>query len=171
MVARGQRGEGTPPTFASSRTKALPTGGAACLADGLMRVTRGQIIVRGLTHRCPNCGEKKLFQPGTLFTLNRECPICGLKIERDEGGFLAAMSLNYGVTLVGFLSPVALLWHFGVLGGTTAAVLAGVGAVVVPLLLYRPSRCWGLANYYFLFPHHLPANRDPRSGPAGDQND
>jgi len=136
-----------------------------------MRVTRSQIIVRGLTHRCPNCGGEKLFQPGSLFTLNRECPACGLKTERDEGGFLAAMSLNYTVTLVGFLSPVALLWYFGVLGGTTAAVLAGGGAVVVPLLLYRPSRCWGLASYYFFLPHHLPANRDPQSGSAGDQND
>jgi uncharacterized protein (DUF983 family) len=135
-----------------------------------MRVTRSQILIRGLTHRCPNCGKKALFRPGSLVALNHECGSCGLKVERDEGGFLAAMSLNYGVTLVGFLSPVALLWHFGVLGGTAAAVLAGGGAVVVPLLLYRPSRCWGLANYYFFFPHHLPANRDAQPNAEEDQN-
>ncbi len=136
-----------------------------------MQVTRGEILRRGLMHRCPNCGGRELFEPGKLFALRRECPGCGLKVERDEGGFLAAMSLNYGVTLVGFLSPVALLWHFEVLSGTAAAVLAGGGAVGVPLLLYRSSRCWGLANYYFFFPHHLPANRDGRTDAAGDQND
>jgi uncharacterized protein (DUF983 family) len=136
-----------------------------------MRVTRGQILIRGLTHRCPNCGGKTLFKQGTLLGLNRECSACGLPTERDEGAFLAAMSLNYAVTLVGFLSPVALLWYFGALPGKAAIVAAGVGAVVVPALLYRPSRSWGLANYYFFLPQHLPANREGPPTGGGDQND
>ena len=136
-----------------------------------MKVTRGQILRRGLTHRCPNCGGKTLFKPGTLLGLNRECSACGLPTERDEGAFLAAMSLNYAVTLVGFLSPVALLWYGGALAGKTAAVIAGVGAVAVPALLYRSSRCWGLANYYFFLPQHLPANREGPLAGAGDRND
>lgn len=125
----------------------------------VVKVTRGQIIARGLTNRCPNCGGRTLFKPGTFFQLNRECPQCGLKIERDEGFFLGSMSLNYGVTLVCFLTPLALLAYFQKIGVTTAIVLAGIGSIVMPALLYRSSRSWFLMNYYFFLPHHLPANR------------
>ncbi|HTB80236.1 MAG TPA: DUF983 domain-containing protein [Opitutaceae bacterium] len=125
-----------------------------------MKVTRGQILGRGLTNRCPNCGGRTLFKPGTFFELNKECASCGLKIERDEGFFLGSMSLNYGVTLVCFLTPVMLLAYYHVIGVTLAVVLAGVGSVLFPALFYRSSRSWWLMNYYFFLPQHLPANRE-----------
>ncbi|HZZ56912.1 MAG TPA: TFIIB-type zinc ribbon-containing protein [Opitutaceae bacterium] len=128
-----------------------------------MPVTRLQIVARGLTNRCPNCGGRTLFKPGTLFQINPACPNCGLKIERDEGFFLGSMSLNYGVTLVGFLTPVAILTYRGVFSTTTAIVLAGAGSLLVPALLYRSSRSWWLMNYYLFLPQHLPANH---AGPA-----
>lgn len=124
-----------------------------------MKVTKGQILARGLAHRCPNCGAHTLFKPGTLFELNAECPGCGLKIERDEGFFLGSMSLNYGVTILGFLVPVLLLYLAGVFSGFTAALVAGIGAIAVPIIFYRSSRSWWLMSYYFFLPHHLPANR------------
>ena len=125
-----------------------------------LKVTRAQIVARGLTNRCPNCGSRTLFKPGTLFEVNKECPNCGLRINRDndEGFYLGSLSLNYGVTLVGFLTPVALLAYKGVIGTTAAIVIALVGAVLVPALLYRPSRSWWLMNYYIFLPHHLPVN-------------
>ena len=102
-----------------------------------MKVTRIQIIQRGLSNRCPNCGEHTLFKKGTFFETNSECPNCGLKIERDEGFFLGSLSLNYGVTLVCFLTPVMLLAYFKIIGVTLAIVLAGVGAIGFPALFYR----------------------------------
>jgi hypothetical protein len=129
-----------------------------------MQVTRGRIIARGLTHRCPNCGSRGLFEPGKPFTLQPACPSCGLKFERDEGSFLGAMSLNYGVTLVVFLVPVLVCYLCGVLSGMVAAVLAGVGALGFPVLFYRSSRSWWLMNYYLVVPHHLPANQRALSG-------
>jgi uncharacterized protein (DUF983 family) len=133
-----------------------------------MKVSRADIVLRGLTNRCPNCGGHTLFKEGTLFQINKTCPACGFNIERDgdEGFFLGSMSLNYGVTLVCFLMPVMLLAFFGVLGTTTAIVLAGIGAVLFPALFYRSSRSWWLMNYYFFFPHHLPANGG--TGRAGE---
>jgi hypothetical protein len=125
-----------------------------------LKVTRAQIVARGLTNRCPNCGGRTLFQPGTLFKVNPCCPVCGLDFGRgnDEGFFLGSMSLNYGVTLMFCLTPVMLLAYHDVIAATTAIVLAGVGAILVPALLYRSSRSWWLMNYYFFLPHHLPEN-------------
>lgn len=133
-----------------------------------MKVTQGQIIARGLTNCCPNCGGKTLFKDGTLFELNKVCPSCGLKIVQEDGFFLGAMSLNYGVTLVCFLAPIGILWYKGVLGDTVAIVLALVAALVVPILLYRASRSWQLMLYYFFLPQHLLANR--RELGAEDEN-
>lgn len=124
-----------------------------------MNVSRGQIISRGLTNCCPNCGGKTLFRADAVFQLNQDCPQCGLKFEKDEGFFLGAMALNYGVTLVVFLVPIGLCWYGGVLGNKAAAVLALAAAVIVPVALYRSSRSWQLMLYYFFFPQHLPANR------------
>lgn len=129
-----------------------------------MRVTQQQIIQRGLTNRCPNCGGKTLFQPEKPLELNRACPQCGLKLEREEGFFLGAMALNYGVTCLVFLTPIALLWYYGVLSSMVAAIAAIAAALLVPLLLYRSSRSWQLMLYYFFLPQHLPANRRELSG-------
>ena len=124
-----------------------------------LKVTRGQIVTRGLTNCCPNCGAHSLFREGTLFDLNRKCPNCGLVLEKDEGSFLGAMSLNYGVTVILFLVPDLLLYLGGVFSGIAAAIIAGIGALGIPVLLYRSSRSWWLMNYYFFLPQHLPANK------------
>lgn len=125
-----------------------------------MKVTRIQIATRGLTNRCPNCGARTLFQAGSLFRVNKECASCGFKIERDndEGFFLGSMSLNFGMTIICYLTPVLLLAYYKVIGVTTAEVLAVIGAFAFPALFYRSSRSWWLMQYYLLFPHHLPAN-------------
>lgn len=136
-----------------------------------MKVTRVQIVTRGLANRCPNCGARTLFKAGTFFEVNKDCPACGLKIERegDEGFFLGSMSLNYGVTLVGFLTPVMLLAYYKVIGVTAAIVLAGAGSIIFPALFYRSSRSWWLMQYYLFLPHHLPANRSAATG-GEDEN-
>jgi hypothetical protein len=123
-----------------------------------------------MTHQGSSSSARKFTRPtfaerlcgyhGTLFRVNKVCPACGFQIERegDEGFYLGSMSLNFGFTLVCFLTPVLLLAYFKVIGATVAMVLAGAGAFLVPVLVYRASRSWWLMNYYILFPHHLPAN-------------
>ena len=135
-----------------------------------MQITRLQIVARGLTHRCPNCGSRTLFTSGQLFQVNKTCSRCGFRFERDndEGFFLGSMSLNYGVTLICFLTPVMLLAYFKVISTTTAIVLAGVGSIAFPALFYRSSRSWWLMNYYLFLPHHLPANGG--KGRAGEDD-
>ena len=128
------------------------------------------MVARGLSNRCPNCGQRTLFRAGSWFDVNKACPNCGLQIERDEGFFVGSMSLNYGVTLVGFLVPVMLLAYKGMIGTTLAIILAGVGAIGFPIAFYRSSRSWWLMQYYLLFPLQLPANQADANLARDDRN-
>jgi len=126
-----------------------------------MKVTRSQIFTRGLTNCCPNCGGHTLFLPGKIFTMHVQCPICDFKYEGEDGAegfYLRSTSLNFGVTLTCYLFPVLLLLYFKHIEVLTAEVLAIVGSLLVPVLIYRASRSWGLMNYYIFFPEELPAN-------------
>jgi len=135
-----------------ARTKAVPS---------IMKVTRPMIVARGLTNRCPHCGGRTLFVSGSCFRVNRDCPACGFKIEREggEGFYLGSMSLNFGVTLTGVLMPMLGLAYYKVIGVTTASIVAATGAVIFPALFYRSSRSWWLMNYYIFPPQTLPANQ------------
>jgi predicted RNA-binding Zn-ribbon protein involved in translation (DUF1610 family) len=135
-----------------------------------VNVTRLQVVSRGLRNRCPNCGGATVFRKGTWFEVNKNCPACGLPFERDEGFFIGSMSLNYGVTLVCFLTPVIILAYKGVIGSTAAIILSGIGAIGVPIAFYRSSRSWWLMQYYLFFPGHLTANREGAPPRAGDEN-
>lgn len=124
-----------------------------------LNVTRGQVVVRGLTNRCPNCGGRTLFKVRTFFELNEECPKCRLKFARDEGFFLGATWLNYFVTVICFLGPVLILAYKKVIGENAAIVLVGIGSIGIPALIFRSSRSWWLLSYYFVLPQQLPANQ------------
>ncbi|HEV3474680.1 MAG TPA: DUF983 domain-containing protein, partial [Actinomycetota bacterium] len=82
----------------------------------------GLALLRGLTRRCPWCGQGKLFV--RWFRMRDRCPRCGLVLDAGEGAFLGAMAINYGVAGVLFL---------GILLGTVA--LTAPDVPVVPLLL------------------------------------
>jgi uncharacterized protein (DUF983 family) len=125
-----------------------------------MNVTRIDILTRGLTNRCPNCGGKTLFVPGRIFQMHESCPACGFKFEGasgQEGFYIRATSLNFGVTLTCYLLPVLLLAYTRLISVPVAQGLA-FGGALVPALLYRSSRSWALLNYYIFSPQELPAN-------------
>ena len=130
-----------------------------------MSVTSRQIVARGLSNRCPNCGQHTLFPPGS-FRVNRRCPSCGVGFDRGEGFFLGPWVLNYTVTVFLFVVPAILLGLRDTISWTVAGVSAAGGALVLPLLLYRATWSWWLALYFSFLPDHLPANGGPISGEA-----
>ena len=91
--------------------------------------------------------------------MNEACPECGMRFERGEGFFLGSMSINYGMTLTLCLTPIGLLWYWGLLSGFLASLLAGIGAIGFPLAFYRSSRSWWLMFFFVCLPYELPANR------------
>jgi uncharacterized protein (DUF983 family) len=105
-------------------------------------------FLRGATRRCPRCGGGDLFE--SWFRIRTRCPRCGLRLEREDGGFLGAMTVNYIVTAVVFL-VVMVVWlvldlpDVQVLRLTVAAI--GV-TLVFPLLFWPFSKTiWAAVDY------------------------
>ncbi len=124
-----------------------------------MKVTRSQILARGLRNQCPNCGAPALFQTARRFRINERCPPCGLKFDRGDGFFLGPFVLNYSVTVFGFVGPVILLYFFRVIGPWPTLIAAAIGVLVLPALLYRASWSWWLMIYFYFLPEKLTNNR------------
>ena len=125
-----------------------------------MKVTRRQIVARGLANRCPNCGGVTLFPPHRGFKISERCAHCGLKFDRGEGFFLGPFVINYTVTVAWFIVPLILLNVRGVLGSTVTIAGTALGAILIPVLLYRRSWSWWLMAYFYFLPQKLPANHD-----------
>ena len=68
-----------------------------------------------LRRRCPRCRDGNIFRGSLLhlFPKMREtCPVCGLKFEREEGYFLGAMYISYGIALVAITALSLAVWKF-----------------------------------------------------------
>jgi len=44
--------------------------------------------------------------------MNERCPCCGLKFEREEGYFLGAMYISYGLGVIVIVALGFVLWEF-----------------------------------------------------------
>jgi uncharacterized protein (DUF983 family) len=66
-----------------------------------------------LRQLCPRCRQGKIFHEWLFrsFPRMREtCTVCGLKFEREEGYFLGAMYISYGLALVAIAALSLLVW-------------------------------------------------------------
>jgi len=62
---------------------------------------------------CPRCRMGKIFRGSLLRVFPRmheRCPVCNLKFEREEGYFLGAMYISYGIGVVVICAFAAVLW-------------------------------------------------------------
>jgi uncharacterized protein (DUF983 family) len=103
-------------------------------------MTTTRLLVRGLTRKCPVCGQGHLFR--RWFVMVERCPRCGLRFERIEGHFTGALGLN---TIAGVVA-VCLALVVGVAVtlpdipvATLITVIVTIG-VVVPLVGYPFSK-------------------------------
>jgi uncharacterized protein (DUF983 family) len=85
-----------------------------------------------LRQRCPRCRQGRMFRG---YTMNDPCPVCGLLFQREEGYFLGAMYVSYGLSLL-VLVPCYLL-AAALLPGQSSVVIAA--AAMVPYLPFVPS--------------------------------
>lgn len=134
------------------------------------------MLVRGAIRRCPRCGGGGLFKG--WFRMVERCPRCGIRFEREEGFFLGAYVINYGI---GSAIVAISLVVFAVARNADADaspipyLAAGLaGAALVPVLLYPFSRTIWSAIDLFMRPlepaeiteaaRHADGSRRPASG-------
>ena len=102
--------------------------------------SRSLMLLRGLVRHCPRCNSGHLFRG--WFSMVPRCPRCGMCFEREEGFFLGAFVVNFGVMLI----SLALFITIGVavtLPDPSAIGLAAGGMLVgtlVPIAFYPFSR-------------------------------
>ncbi len=74
---------------------------------------RGSTVGAILHQLCPRCRSGRIFR-NSIFRgipkMYENCPVCGLKFEREEGYFLGAMYISYGMGLVTIVAFGLILW-------------------------------------------------------------
>jgi len=108
---------------------------------GVNRV--GRVLARGLKLRCPRCGRGRLFEGP--FRMPLRCAQCGLVYEREQGYFLGAIYVNYGITVT-----LALAGYFALDAWLAPAVewqlaLWAPFTVAFPLWFFRYSKALWLS--------------------------
>jgi uncharacterized protein (DUF983 family) len=118
------------------------------------------VFIRGLRKRCPRCGDRRIFR--SWFQLRDRCLRCDLRFEKEEGGFLGAMTLNYAFAMVVWLVALGLAVAVTVPDIPVVPLLAGSVAIliVVPLWFYPRSKgLWAAVE--FLVARSDPEYRSP----------
>jgi len=96
------------------------------------------MLLRGILQRCPNCGSGGIFQ--RWLTRRERCPRCSLRFEREEGFFLGAYVVNFGLVLV-----LLGVWIFAGVVATQpdpplpALVVGGMVLCAVVAIAFYPS--------------------------------
>lgn len=66
-----------------------------------------------LRQMCPRCRTGRIFRK-SIFSgfprMQEQCPNCGLRFEREQGYFLGAMYISYGLALVTIVVLGLVLW-------------------------------------------------------------
>jgi uncharacterized protein (DUF983 family) len=133
------------------------------MPDGQRTVARAvRLLARGLCLRCPRCGAHSLFR--TWFAMYERCTVCQLRFEREQGYFLGAMYINYGVTVVLALIGSFTLEYWVGLSLTQQLVLWVGFCSFFPVVFFRHSRGLWLAFDYIFDPV-----TDERTGERDDQ--
>jgi uncharacterized protein (DUF983 family) len=69
---------------------------------------------RGIVFQlCPRCRIGRIFRKSIYWgfpAMNEHCPHCGLRFEREQGYFLGAMYISYGLALPMIAFFAVLLW-------------------------------------------------------------
>ena len=108
------------------------------------------LLWRGLCLRCPRCGAQSLFRG--WFAMHERCTVCQLRFEREQGYFVGAMYINYGVTAVLALAGYyALEWWGRLSFGQQLGLWCGF-SIVFPLFFFRYARSLWLSFDYIFNP-------------------
>jgi uncharacterized protein (DUF983 family) len=108
----------------------------------------GQAFGRGVSLRCPLCGQGKMFTG--LISMEPACGACGFRYERGPGYFLGSTYINYGLTTL-LTTWTYIVCRF-VLEIDQRALIPGLlgFCVAFPVVFFRYARSiWLSLDCYF----------------------
>jgi len=151
----------------SNPYSSLEPGGGSQSLPLYPEVSASIVLLRGLRKRCPRCAERDTFVG--WFRMRSTCPRCGLRFAKEQGGFLGAMTLNYGVAIGIWLVVLTIVLATTVPDVPVMPLLAKSAVVLIgiPLWFYPRSRMLWAAIEFLVFrtdpDYRAPVSRDPRS--------
>ena len=100
------------------------------------------MLARGTARRCPRCGERRIF--ASRFRLKERCPRCDLLFEREEGFWLGAYVINFGVG-EGMVFVLLMVFLFAKVNNPHLAlapwlIVGGLLGILLPILFFKNSR-------------------------------
>jgi uncharacterized protein (DUF983 family) len=100
------------------------------------------MLLRGAARRCPRCGERGVF--AGRFKLKQRCPRCRLLFEREEGFWLGAYVINFGVG-EGMVFVLLMAFLFAKLNNPDLAlapwlITGGALGILLPIVFFKNSR-------------------------------
>ena len=122
---------------------------------------------RGLRKRCPRCGATGIFT--SWFDLKETCPRCDLRFEKEAGGFLGAMVINYVVAFTVWIVMLTVVLALMLpVVPVISLIVASIGIfTAIPLWFYpRSTSLWAAVEFLVLKTdpdYRAPVKRDPRA--------
>lgn len=126
-------------------------------------LNKGGALLYSLALICPRCRRGHMFT--SLFTMRRQCAVCGLVFERDPGEVSGGMAINMVLTSV--LGVVAVIYGtlFTSFPPLPMILVLCAAMVVFGLLFYRHARGVWVGFLYITgaisenVPQHRPLQR------------
>lgn len=128
------------------------------MEDPELKINRGEIILRGLVCRCPNCGEYGLLQ--SWFHLRKACSSCQMDLTRSAGFYSGTTSIGYVVSIIFVILPVVFLVINQTLSVRAGILISIFGSMSFIILIYPLMLCWMVMVYHVALPGELPANTE-----------
>ena len=128
------------------------------MSEPKLKITRGDIIARGVLCHCPNCGKRGLL--ASWFRLGKACRSCGMDLARSAGIYSGTTSIGYVAAILFVLIPDFLLVSAKAIGVTAGILLGMFGSFGFIVLIYPAMLCWMVMAYHVALPLELPANSD-----------
>jgi|RhiMetdeSRZDD1v2_1073273.scaffolds.fasta_scaffold636161_3 uncharacterized protein (DUF983 family) len=95
-----------------------------------------------LRQRCPRCLQGPIYR--LWLTMHEQCPVCGMRYEREPGYFIGAMYVSYGMAtiLIGLIMYLLYLalpdWDLGIL----VLMATGIFVPFVPMATRYSRVIW-----------------------------
>lgn len=119
------------------------------------------VLRRSLCLRCPRCGEGKFLDHG--FTNRRDCKVCRLRFEKEEGYWTGAIYVNLITTQFLIIGGLFVMMFGTDLGLFRQILFLAVIGILFPIAFFPFSKSiWLGMDYFFTDP---PKRRSPPLDP------